>query len=458
MFLTQLENKTYKNSNCVPNGVYQNLDMTFAGKIFAKTDGDNLWLTNRFDKLKKEKLSREIYFRPESFPLTDPFDYRKSSCFVNWFVPTASFIFEVCGNSINVSTVENDLSLASYITDLYDQITQEILNLYQNHDTVYLHYSGGIDAIVSLSFLIKLNLLHKTKILTYRSIQPDSNSVYFDNNVNNQLKVRAIKNLFSDLGDQLLETIVSEVTPADLLSVINTEPHNRAVAYCTTTMLKRYTDGAHFGGHYGNQSFLHWFPFVDDLLLAGHQIDDYNNLCNDPTTYSKIHVKSYGVSKDVIPLRDKHLLLRTRMSLVNGSGATFYHPLMNNHVAQNIRRLNYKEINFDYLLNARLARQLIHENCGAQLDSYIVSDGADGDVIVQMDLEYDKIDPAIFDTFTDLNHNAEGIQWHKYEINLAEKSGRMPVNTLISFKAIETLHKLASGKLSLFSPDTIKYF
>ena len=434
-----IETRAYKNASGIPPGRYQNSDISGPEKIFAKVDGSSIYLVNSYTKLQKEKLSRDIYFKPSYFPLSDPSDYSNSSCFSDWIVPTASFIFDVNGDEVVVSVPDHKISIDQYLSHVYDSIDENIARLYKDHPFVYFHYSGGVDSVVILSFLIKNNLLHKTKLLLYQNLPDIHNKqddwVYYDNLLKS---VDLIKNNF-------LSIVQTKVTTLDVVNLANSSAYDIFSSYSTSTLMYRYSDGPHLTGHYGNQSLLHMHIFVDSVLMHGGSYEQYQTMAKDPNIYSKNHVVDlYQINKRLVPIPQKHLLARSRF-LLSLTPPYLHFPLMNNEIARNLRQLDFSQVTFDHLLNATIAKSIISNNVGTMFDSNILSDGSDGDNLSNFTVPFRAIHPKLLEIDKNLNHNHEGVEWHRYEIDQAKKLGVFSINTLTSLKAFEHLSSLVSG-------------
>lgn len=447
----------YNNALKIPPGQYQNYDMTRGGKIFARVDNNDLYLTNDFRKLENQPLSREIYFRPSNFPLINPFDYRSGTCFQDWVMPPASYRFLATPEYIDVSLIEKDLSVGEYKQRLYKRALENFKEIYNNHDRVYLHYSGGIDSIVALSFIIKLGLLKQTTLIYYRNLPEVSSKFRPEQAFLNPEKIQSRKNLFANIADRVHSIIEETVSLSDFLYLTNNFEFDWMQSYSCATVMLKYPDGGHVGGHYGNQSLLHWWIFIDDILEAGHDFSQYQELSRGPV-YAREHVaQGYKPSTVRMPIHFKNILARSRMSLNQGP-VKFYHPLMDEDTAQDLRRLHWRDIDFSYLLNARLAREILHLNVGTELDQYITFDGVESDDFMSIDFDINDINPEIFNIADNIQHHPEGVEWHKYELNNIAQSGRVSMNTMVSFKVINCLAKLCRGEIDMWSSVPVTKF
>ena len=170
--VSSLEVRKYRNASNVPPGIYQNFDLHMGDKIFLQANNDDLYLTNDYKKLQHAQIVEKVYRDFSPVPFVAWLDCRQQSCFRKWFIPSASYRFSVTSDHVDVSLIKKDLSLDEYTHQMYDRVIENLKSIYAQHDRVYLHYSGGIDSLVCLSFIIKLGLQKRTTLLYFKNL-PD---------------------------------------------------------------------------------------------------------------------------------------------------------------------------------------------------------------------------------------------------------------------------------------------
>jgi hypothetical protein len=477
-----LEVKKYRNASNIPPGLYQNFDLHLGDKIFVQVHNDDLYLTNDYKKLQHVQITNKAYHSFLRIPFPGGLDCRLQSCFRNWFIPSASYKFLVTEDCVDVSLIKKDLSLDEYTHQMYDRVIETLKSIYAQHDRVYLHYSGGIDSLVCLSFIIKLGLQRRTTLLYFKNLpeilyQWEPESSFIDT-----VKKHAIEKLFTDMADQMHSIISDSVSITDFLHQVNHGTFQDAQCYSTATMMQRYPDGAHIGGHLGNESLLHWHIYINDVLQAGHDIEQIKELSKGPV-YSQNHVLRLMISKIenngkapgqienydlnalsktidptgcdqwLLPVMEfKHHNQTPRASL-NVGPVKFYHPLMDEDTSQLHRKLHWKDIDFSYLVDAKLARDIIKINVGNMLDQYITVDGLEVDSWGKsFMLPAEKINPKILQIPDNLNHDDNGVKWLRYVSKHVHTHG-INTHNLISFKALDQLSKLCAGELDLWTPN-----
>jgi hypothetical protein len=484
-----LEIRKYKNASNVPPGIYQNFDLHMGDKIFLQANNDDLYLTNDYKKLQHAQIVAKVYRDISPLPFVAGLDCRRQSCFRNWFIPSASYRFSVTSDHVDVSLIKKDLSLDEYTHLMYDRVIENLKSIYSQHDRVYLHYSGGIDSLVCLSFILKLGLQKRTTLLCFKNLPEISHQYLPESSFLQPVKQQAIENLFADMADQMHSIITDCVTISDFLHQLNHGTFIDVLAYSTATMIQKYPDGAHIGGHLGNESLLHWHIYINDVLQAGHDIEQLKELSNKKTSYSRNHVlrnmladltlqKSSATlfqnfdltcvdqiidykfcEQRLLPVMEfKHHSQVPRSSLNSHGSVKFYHPLMDETTSELHRKLHWRDIDFRYLVDAKLARDVMKINVGNRLDQYVTSDGQDSDTW-QMDswarsfmLSADKINPKLLTVPDNLCHDDNGFRRLNYALRHVNTHG-ISTKMLLSFKAINHLSKLCAGELDFYSPN-----
>lgn len=442
-----LECRSYHNALSVPDGTYRNRDIARGDRLFARVSDADLFLTNDWRYLCQQPLRRDIYFKPTYFPLLEPFHYANGCAFDHWVCPTGSFIFTVKGGQIHVSMIEQDLDLDIYRERLYERIERNFQAIYEQHQKVYLHFSGGIDSLLALSWVIKLDLADRTHLLYYQNM-PEVFGTLEESKTwswKDPAKGRAIQALRQDLGQKFLGFTCTKTTVRDFAELANSRPHDFLPTHTTALMLMRYPDGAHTGGFCGNDSLLHWRFYVDDVVLGGKSLEDFQRLSQDSSFYAQYHVAQQQWTRpNLVSVAHKHNGFRSRVGLL-AHDPPLYIPFKDEETVMDIRRLHFRDVSFEYLLDATMVREFMHRNVGTALDCYIVSDSGEGDCITAFDIDLELLDPEIFQIRNVINHHPEGVDWYIHEKEIMRATGKVSCNTLVSFKAMQMLYGLATG-------------
>ena len=487
--VSQLEIRKYRNASKIPPGIYQNFDLHLGDKIFVQVNNDDLYLTNDYKKLQHAQINEKVYHGNGvvCIPFTS-LDCRLESCFRNWFIPSASYKFSVTSDHVDVSLIKKDLSLDEYTHLMYDRVIENLKSIYSQHDRVYLHYSGGIDSLVCLSFILKLGLQKRTTLLYFTNLPEISNQHIPESSFLQPAKKQAIDNLFADMADQMHSIIIDCVTLSDFLHHLNHGTLVDILAYSTATMIQKYPDGAHIGGHLGNESLLHWHIYINDVLQAGQDIEQLKELCNEKTSYSRNHVlrnmlamlsqkapatlfQNFDLTcvdqtidykfceQRLLPVMEfKHHSQVPRSSINSHGSVKFYTPLMDETTSELHRKLHWRDIDFRYLVDAKLARDVMKINVGNRLDQYVTSDGQDSDYWQMQSwsksfmLSADKINPTLLNIPDNLCHDDNSVRWLNYGLRHVNTHG-MSIKMLLALKTINHISKLCAGEFQYWTPS-----
>jgi hypothetical protein len=435
-----IEFKTYKNASNIPDGKYQNHDRVHH-KFLVKVDSNSLFVARKFSELRDVPLTSAIYYNPSHFPRITKTNYLDGTCFVDWYVPPASFIFQVKGHEITVVPEEKNLSLSEYHARAYDHIVRDITTYYATHDIVTLFYSGGIDSMTILSFISKLGLLPRTRLLYYRNATQDG-AIY-----KNPTLASAVAEVFSRIGSELHGIDEpDELCNQDVANLANTFDYDMFTPYSTTTYLTKYLGTKFLTGYMGNSSMLHHHIFIDQRL---RQTGDYVGLKEAqqaPNLYCYSLADYTPVADKLMDLDNFFFQVRPWIPSMSFNGGNLCSPLGSVEIIQDLRRLRGNDIEFIDVLNATLPKAIIEENTGSLLlDCLTVESLSDADNLENIHIPIEMLSESVFYIPKDIIHNPEGLQWLDTQLKEMREIGFVPINTLVSFKAIQRVSALVNG-------------
>jgi hypothetical protein len=390
-------------------------------------------------KLRQQKINRESYFRPSNWPLVNANNVKEGSCFVDYFVPTASFSFSNDSKGAVGMVVPTTLDLHTYTQLVHEEIKQTIDDIYAKHAEVTLCLSGGIDSMTLLSYIMAGKYLARTNIICFENnTQPKTVGLRQDTTYRQR-----ITELIHALSPELKSMTWLIVDELDLAYSFNHQRFENLRCYATNSVLRRYNDQAFLFGWHGNQILLHHRVFIDEIILKGSvttaQVSDYLQTHQD---FYVTSIANYNINKQKISIEQIHYL-RKPWSLLDGlNGNYIYSPLGTYRTFDLLRSLNFSNLSIDLIADARLARTLIAENVNDFLDPYITCEGIqDGDNLQDTLVPMQYLDHSLLVLPDNLNHDLEGSEYIQHEIQQAKKSGFLPVNSMTSIKM---LHHMAS--------------
>ena len=122
-------------------------------------------------ELADQPLNRAIYFNPTSRLKISRSDSRLGSCFVGWQIPTSGIMVESTDGYVSaIREFQHELSLNEYKERLDARIKNCIQEIYDTNSQVYLTFSGGIDSIVVLSYIMHMGLGSRTHLVCVKNL------------------------------------------------------------------------------------------------------------------------------------------------------------------------------------------------------------------------------------------------------------------------------------------------
>lgn len=413
---------------------YQNLDLDLH-KFFVNKHTGSIHLS--MHDLRQECLDPQIYFRPSRSPLLDVEDCLAGSCYQDYWVPTAAWIFDEGGNH---DLMPKDMDLASYRERLYPAIQRRLQEIYKQHATVTLAYSGGIDSMVLLSYVYNMGLLPRTDIVTHSNrTQNDASCLHIDHH-----KSHCVQRLLDLVRDQSRSVTWHDVTMQDIAQQFNHGTINHLKCYASATMLERSPNKACMFGYHGNQVLLHKRIFWDEMICQDsarrQQIRDY--LANNTDYYCQSFA-NYECDTEKITIDRRHHLQKPWAAIDGHAGCSMYWPLADDQDFFCLRRLDILDASVQMIANAELAREIIHRNTQGLWDDLITSESlTDGDSLTPMMIPATLLHTDLLHIPFDLAHDRAGKQYLLEEIDRCHADGAISINSLVSIKNLQALASL----------------
>lgn len=405
--------------------ILQNNDLDI-NKFFID---DHNKITTDISTLKYTPLNREIYFRPSNAPLINVANSKLGSCFTGYSIPTGSYQFTTNGDS---SLVDQIYSLTDYQDIVFSEIGKEITKIYNAHAEVTLCYSGGIDSMVLLSYIISLNFLSRTNI------------VCFKNNTQNTIpEYDKVKSLLEKFDDQFKSITWLTIDISDIIYSFNNQNFEHLKCYATNAVLQKYKNTAFIFGFHGNQILLHKPVFVDEIILQTGSNTGVLEFFKNNNDFYTTSLNNYDVDKEKIGIAHTHMLQKPWALLDGTNNNRVYSPIGTSLTFSSLRQLNFKTVSVDTIAHAQLARNIINLNVGGLLNQFITKEGiSDGDILKDTLIPIDQLNNDLLTIPKNLTHNAEGLGYIEHELSLAKKSHFLPINVLVSIKMLHWINQL----------------
>jgi hypothetical protein len=357
------------------------------------------------------------------------------SCFKDYLIPTASYKFYSTEKGIVQRSLEKTITLNHYIDQIDQDIRASITKIYQDNSTVTLCYSGGIDSMVILSYVLSLGFLSRTNIVCFENLtQVDNTCLHLDS-----IKKEKVSAVLDFVRSKCNDITWLKFDQEDFVYSIANLDFRHAQCYTTSALLRRYNNTAFLFGYHGNQVLLHKSIFVDEIIK--YRPTAREEFLQLPKGYYAQNLIDHVPSDHIPGIEKIHMMIRPWAALDGYQGNRIYSPIGSNLTFNLLRRLDFSTISVDVIADAQVARELIARTTGKQLLEYITVESLSdldafrfaGDSIPVANVVEKLTIP------TNLNHNPQGLEYLTTEIKQSISSRNIPVNVLMSLKMLQWL-------------------
>ena len=407
-------------------------------ETFIRRDGDNITATTRQDIFKSgpDRILEQFYYRPGYYPrvtgayadFDSSFDAKlvtkfqsdpvHNTVWQNWSATSNWLQYNWDGTHIIEQPIEREpISISEYEEIFIDCVTDKLQELYGKGKPVVLCYSGSIDSAVILSFIIKLGLLNKTKIVHC---------------INSAIKYpKRDLSIEQQLG---LSVDVVEYNWDMLVSVINQHNPTRYKDYTDCHFLDIYPDSYMIGGWGGNKITLHHpygfiksgskFKVDPSTLYAGTDgVEDgfHNSLAGQTwlinEDYDCIHQADNMVIESGLEVDRFIRIFSSSDKLINAW-----------------KNINYTGYTAEYFADAQFAKNIIVKNSGPDLLLATRQRSSGDGSLPKSDIPINLIDPEYLKINFTKRSNPVGTAYLKRCIAEAFDTGYISCNTIMSLK------------------------
>jgi len=425
----------YRNASHTAPGTYRNVDSS-STNFFVRVDDDNLHLCSDFTKLSQCPIAEQIYFSPNSFPQITRIDFTQGSAFDGWVVPSSAYTFTVYDQYIEVDEIPRYMPLYQYYLSAIQLIENQIISTFCQNESVSLYYSGGIDSMVLLSFIMRLGLLPRTKLIYIKNTTHTASSCFSSH------RLSAINALLESLKGEARAIDIQTVDADDIATLVNDSDYFQLTAYCSAIIANRFPADVFIHGDTGNQTLLHNDSFItekfrDPLSIAEFtQFKAQNNLYSAAAVSANIPTSSKQSSLSLRHIRTKFY---NKVTLPN----RIICPLANQELVSNLRQLNIADVPMIDILNAQFAKKMLFHNVGRFFDEFITTEhSTDGDCIMPIFLDRSKLNLDILQVPLNVSHNVTGVAWLHDQLSM----NQIELNTVLSIKLQQFIYQMTGNK------------
>lgn len=413
--------------------IYRNADLC-VNKFFLHRDKQQLIVDIK--KLKHCSIAEEIYYNAGHTIIIDPNNSNAGSCFQDYVVPTAAFQYHYVDHQLVEIPVEKTLSLDEYVDQLHLVIEQSVKNAY-SRDSVCFFYSGGIDSLVVLSYIIKLNLLGRTQFFSIRNLtQQHSGALDYHSN-----QFRLIKDALNYLG--VVDHKVIDVDINDVIYEFNQGTVDSFKTYVTSKLCRTFSNQNLLFGFHGNQILLHKPIYWNEIVRHRPEaLKEIIELLNSDKKFYTTSVRTFD-SEKFIDVDYAHLLLKPWPAFDGLGGNKIHAPLGSAECFDLLRSLNFGTVGVEVISDATVARELIYRNTGSCLEQFIDCESlGDIDSLGDFSVPVNLLDQHSLSVPSTLRHHARGLHWINKEIELMHQQKTADPNTLACIKTLQWLDQL----------------
>jgi hypothetical protein len=405
---------------------YINYDLNL-NKFFTDADHQIIFRPSKH----QYRLDRKIYFQPSASPLVHVGDSDLGSCFKQLTIPTASWIYNNNGTRQRLPITTE---FKSYTQQIYQNIKESIAKIYSQHPLVNLMYSGGIDSMVLLSYILKQGLGPRTRLVCFENTtQPHPSGLG-----TNDTKKSKVKDLYRKYQNQLHSIVWHSVDIAHVVSAFNHGQLADIKCYATKTVLDQYQNSVFIFGHHGNQVLLHKYIFLDEIIIRQPDIQSRIQKLQIDNDYYTTSIREYQIPKEPIGVDRRHFLIKPWSVFHGYRNNLIYSPIGSNENFQLTRSLDFSKIDPWTIMDATMAKDLIRQNVGDEFDEFIDTESLkENDNLETIQLPVDKLDPVALTIPLDLLHSPEGLDYVQGQIDQAHSTGWLPINTAVSIKSLQ---------------------
>jgi len=419
-----------KNTNNFEGFQNKEIDV-LSNKYFVKINSD--FDIQHVSKLIYQPINEHFYYSALWYPSVDKADFTKGSIYKDYVIPTAAYKFTIDDGCVSVDTDSKKISLTEYVDQIDQLVANEINNIYKNHSHVVLSYSGGVDSMVLLSYIIAGGFLSQTTILTHQNFaQVPEHPSLISNSPDRLQALEDVLDLTSGLGAKIIKI---SVDLTDLTNALDSKNFIQGSCFTAIKALTYFNDTAFLFGHHGNQALLHKDIFIDQLLLYGLTGESVVQQALDKKNYYVTSAANYNVNRGRVPLEYCPLLIKQWPELTGYNNNTTYSPL--GVKLELCRNIDFRTVDLYDILDAKVPRALISKNVGAMLDKYIIDESiGDGDSFIDRMFDRTQFNENLFKIPDNINHNLTGYKW------LQENLKRPSISTL-NLLSLAALHHLS---------------
>lgn len=382
---------------------------------------DNDYITARtLEQLMQDptcKVDHKICHCQIIFPWIDH-NHLKYTVFKDWVAPSFYVNFKESQGSIIAETLsQHTIPLEQYIQTAKNKIENNVKNLFDNSKDMILLYSGGIDSILLLSYLIKYDRLKDTPL------------VYCGNECLQDIHQQKQFQLEKSLGFDIEFINVSKQV---LIDYANQPDPFKFRNYQSHWIAEKFKDKTILIGDEGNSVLMHKWEWLKRLGKSPTKKNIYVTSCFDQLDLSTPADLDYNTISFIDPYSRSWNNKKDFSNLLS--------PISDLSLMQMLPFVDIRDMDPDFVGNAELIKSMIYDNVGNKLDSLITTENYSWGMGPDPEhLQIKDIDNTMLDINFKKRIETKGLINIKYKIEQAKIDGHIEPRCLLGLKYINYL-------------------
>jgi len=359
------------------------------------------------------KIDHRICHSPDVFPWLYN-THLKNTFFKDWQAPSFYAHFrESHGSIITEMLPQHTVPLAEYIRTAKDRIENNVKNLFENSKDMILLYSGGIDSILLISYLIKYDRLKDTPLVyCYNENADDSvQRSQFDLERSLGLNIEFIK--------VSKQTLIDYANQTDPFVFRNYQSHWIAEKFKDKTILI---------GNEGNSVLFHKWEWLKRLGKPATKKNIYVTSCHNQINWATPADLNYNTISFIEPFS---------RSWNNKDFTHMLSPISDMSLLQMLPFVDIRDMDPNFVGDAELIRSMINENVGTMLDSLITTENFNWGICDGSEnLQIKNLNDIMLNIDFKKRIETKGLIHMKHKIDRAKIDGHVEPRCLLSLKYI----------------------
>lgn len=377
--------------------------------VLIKIQGDQITAKTLMQLINDDtcRISHKIAYVSDIFPWVDHTHLRET-VFKDWFAPSFYERFKAEGDTIVVEDLpKNVIPFDEYVSMAGRNIENNVRNVLESSNNLVLLYSGGIDSLLLLSYLMKYDKAKDVRIIHCS----DSDRSNFD--------------LEKKLGFDVENMIV----PQDVAIEYANQSDPFKFRMCQDHWIAgQFRDSKVLMGYEGNSVLMHKWEWLKRLGRPVTDRDGYVTSCNDIDWGSDTDLRHHTISM-IEPFSRSWSNVKDLGHMIS--------PISDTELLRMLPFVDIRGMDPNFVGNAVMARTMIRNNVGDRLDRLITTEAATWSLpLMDRPIDVSKLDGRFLDVAIKRRVETDGMSEILRRITKAKTDGHIDFRSLLSLKYV----------------------